>query len=369
MTIPLLDLKIQYQKLQLQVSRAFGRVLKSTQFILGPEAVKFEKDFATFCGVKDCVVVSSGTAALYLILQALDVGPGDEVITVPNSFIATAEAISLTGAKPIFVDVLEQNGLIDVDKIPGMITKKTKAIIPVHLYGQAVAMDKVLAMAKKYNLLVVEDACQAHGASYKNKRVGSFGRAAAFSFYPGKNLGAYGDAGAIITNDLRLATNVRLLRDHGSAQKYHHEILGFNFRLDALQAAVLNVKLKYLNQWNSQRQKLVANYNQLLQDLPLILPNNIDNFTNLVYHLYVVRTKLRDPLQRFLSDQRIGCGIHYPIPIHLQPAYKFLGYKVGDFPITEKLAKEILSLPLYPELTDRQQNFVINKIKEFFNKK
>lgn len=362
--INFVDLKRQYQSIKAEIDEAISRVINGTNFILGDEVEEFEKEFAEFCQTKFCIGVASGTDALFLSLKALDIGPGDEVITVPNTFIATVLAISLTGAKPIFVDINSQTYNIDFQKIEEKITRKTKAIIPVHLYGQPAEMDKILTVAKKYNLKVIEDACQAHGAEYQGRRVGSFGDLAAFSFYPSKNLGAYGDGGAITTNNAELAEKIRMLRNYGQRIKYQHLVKGFNSRLDTLQAAILRVKLKYLDQWNKSRRQNAQLYNQLLVDTDVITPKEIPG-ANAVYHLYVIRTQKRDELVKFLSKRNISTVIHYPIPIHLQPAYQDLDYKLGDFPITEKISKEIISLPMFPELTKEEINYVVQSIKEF----
>ena len=365
--VPFVDLKKQYQTIKEEIDEALRSVIENANFILGPSVENFEKKFAEFCGVKYCVGVNSGTAALHLALLAAGIGVGDEVITQPNSFIATAEAVSHTGAKPVFVDINPDTYLMDVSKLEAAITSKTKAIIPVHLYGQVSPMKEILETAKKYNLFVLEDACQAHGATQDGKRVGSFGDAAAFSFYPSKNLGAYGEGGAVVTNNEELAVKIRMLRDHGSSQKYIHNFIGFNMRMEGIQGAVLGIKLQYLDEWNKKRRENAARYFELLQDvpqikLPVILENNQSNF-----HLFVIRAERRDDLQKFLKDNGIATGIHYPIPIHLQEAYSTFGWKKGDFPVTEKVADEILSLPMFPEVTEEQILYVSRKIKDFYN--
>ena len=368
MEIPFLDLKRQYTSIKTEISEVFNDILDSQKFILGEYVEKLEKSFAKYCRSRYCIAVNSGTSALYLALKALGIGYGDEVITVPNTFIATAEAISMCGATPVFVDIDEKTYNIDVEKIEAAITEKTKAIIPVHLYGQCADMDRINEIAEEYNISVIEDACQAHGAEYKGKKAGSLGIAAAFSFYPGKNLGAYGDAGAVVTNNEDIAERIKLLRDHGSKKKYYHEIIGGNFRMDAIQGAVLSIKLRYLDKWNNLRRENAKIYNEYLEDLDkIILPYELDHAKH-VYHLYVIRTKKRDELQEFLNDNKIITGIHYPIPIHLQKAYKNLGYSEGDFPVAERIATEILSLPMFPELSHKEIEYITKKIKYFIGR-
>lgn len=363
-SIPFVDLKAQYKSIKTEVNAAIKRVLESTNYILGKEVEQFEKEFAKFCDTKFAIGVSSGLNALELGMKALGIGPNDEVITPVNSFIASSSAISFTGAKPVLVDCDENTFNIDVQKIEGKISKKTKAIMPVHLYGRSAEMDQILEIAKKYNLIVIEDACQAHGASFKNNRVGSFGAIAAFSFYPGKNLGAYGDGGVITTSDRKTALKLKQMRNYGQTQKYHHDYLAWNSRLDAIQAAVLAIKLKYIHKWNKARRKNALIYNRLLQNLSIITPE-IPTDSYHVFHLYVIRYKKRDNLAKYLNSKGISTGFHYPIPIHLQKAYSQLGYKKGDFPISEKLASEILSLPMYPELKESEIEYVVKEIKNF----
>jgi len=365
MTIPFVDLKAQYQSIKTEINEAIQRVLDNTAFILGKEVQAFEEAFADYVGAKHCVAVNSGTAAVQVAVQACGiVGAGDEVIVPANTFFATAEGVSTAGATPVFVDCDSVSYNIDVTKIESAITEKTKAIMPVHLYGQAADLDPIFEIAKRHNLLVIEDAAQAHGALYKNKRVGAFGVAGCFSFYPGKNLGAYGEGGAIVTNDEEIAHRARLLRDHGSAKKYHHDIIGYNFRLEGIQGAVLNVKLKYLDGWNNLRREHAAAYNSLLNDTNLILPREMD-YARHIYHLYVVQSERRDELMKALNDADIQTGIHYPIPIHLQRAYAFLGYEEGAFPEAEKQAKRLLSLPMFPELTNEQIERVVETVNAF----
>lgn len=364
MTIPFVDLKAQYNSIRDEIAVAIQRVLDNTSFILGKEVFTFEEQFAEYVGAKHCVAVNSGTAAVQLAVQASGIGEGDEVIVPANTFFATAEGVSTAGAKPVFVDCDAVSYNIDVTKIEAAITPQTKAIMPVHLYGQSADLDEILAIAEKHNLLVIEDAAQAHGSLYKGKRVGAFGKASAFSFYPGKNLGAYGEGGAILTDDDDLARHAKLLRDHGSLEKYKHEIVGYNFRLEGIQGAVLQVKLKYLDGWNNLRRIHAAMYNELLQDSGLILPTEMD-YARHIYHLYVVQSEKRDELQKHLGENDVQTGIHYPIPIHLQKAYENLGYKNGDFPEAEKQAPKLLSLPMFPELSEDQIKKVCDAVKSF----
>jgi dTDP-4-amino-4,6-dideoxygalactose transaminase len=338
--------------------------MRSNSYILGEEVELFEQEFAAYCGVSHAVGVDSGTSALELLVRAYGIGPGDEVITAANTFVATTFAISYTGARPVLVDIDPCTFTVDIAQVQEAITPRTRAIIPVHLYGQPADMDPIMALARQHNLIVIEDACQAHGARYKGRRVGSLGHAAAFSFYPAKNLGAFGDGGMVVTNDPDIAETVRKLRNYGQSAKYHHELLGYNRRLDTLQAAVLRVKLKYLDEWNAARRAHARLYQQLLGGNGIRLPVEA-NYAEPVWHLYVIRTVARDRLQAHLKERRIGTGIHYPIPIHLQPAYRDLNYGVGDFPVTEHCAGELLSLPMYAELMPEQIAYVASSIKEF----
>lgn len=364
MKIPLVDLKAQYDSIKPEIQAAINRVLDTSQFILGKEVEAFEEAFAGYCGVKHAVGLNSGTAALHLVLLALGVGPGDEVITVSHTFIATVEAICLVGAKPVFVDIDEKTYNLDPNGLESVITKKTKGIIPVHFSGHPADMDPILEVANKRKLWVLEDACQAHGASYKGRRVGSLARAACFSFYPGKNLGAYGEGGAVVTNDAGLATQIKKLRNHGGLQKYSHELVGMNARLEGMQAAILNAKLPHLNRWNELRRQHAKEYNFLLKDSGLILPHVVP-YAESVFHLYVIRTPRRNELNDHLNQKGIGSLIHYPTPNHLLPCFKHLGYREGDFPITEQISKDILSLPIYPELTLKQIEEVTQTIRSF----
>lgn len=351
MKVPFLDLKAQYEPIKNEIHVALDKVMEKTAFVLGDAVKSFEQAFAAHHGAKHCVAVSSGTAALHVALLAMGIGPGDEVIVPANTFIATAEAVSHCGARPAFVDASEADYCIDPEKIEAAITDKTKAIVPVHLYGQPAEMARVLAVADKHGLPVLGDCAQAHDAEYKGRKVGTFGRAGAFSFYPGKNLGAYGEGGAVVTDDDELAERVRMLRDHGSARKYYHDFVGYNYRMHGFQGAVLAVKLKYLVEWTDQRRRAAAKYREALADLPVVLPPEKDHVRH-VYHLFVVRVRNRDAVMAALKEKGVATGIHYPIPLHMTGAYSPLGYKEGDFPVSERLGGEVLSLPIYPELTD-----------------
>lgn len=362
--VPFVDLKAQYASIEKEVNRAITSVLESSAFILGPEVKAFEEEFAGYCGVKHAVGVDSGTSALELALRAFDIGPGDEVITVANTFIATTLAISFVGATPVLVDHNPDTYNIDVSKIEGVITERTKAIMPVHLYGQPVDMDPILEIARSHNLVVIEDACQAHGATYKGQRAGSMGDAAGFSFYPAKNLGAYGDGGMVVTNNDEAIEKLRLLRNYGSVKKYHHQEIGYNRRLDSVHAAAMRIKLEHLDEWNESRRHHAALYNELLADSDVVAPTEA-NFAKSVWHLYVVRAKNREALREYLGEKGVSTGIHYPIPIHQQPAYADLGYSDSDFPITSEYAGQILSLPMYPELTTEMIEYVVEMIKSF----
>jgi len=365
MEIPFVDLKAQYRRIQDEVDPAVLAVMQRGDFILGGAVTEFEREYAAYCGVKHCVAVDSGYSALELIIRAYDIGPGDEVITAANTFIATTLAISNAGATPVLVDCDPETYNIDADKIEAAITSRTKAIMPVHLYGQTADMDTIHAIARRRNLLVFEDAAQASGARYKGRMAGSLGDAAAFSFYPGKNLGAYGDGGAVTTNDSAIAEKLRLLRNIGQKVKYYHEIKGFNNRLDTMQAAVLRVKLPHLDGWNAERRHAAAGYADLLAGLPIDTPSTAD-YAEHIFHLYVVRVSDREPLMEYLKKMGIATGLHYPIPIHLQPAYAELGYRRGDFPVTEAYAETIVSLPIFPELDDDKVAYVAGAIRDYF---
>jgi dTDP-4-amino-4,6-dideoxygalactose transaminase len=421
MEIPFLDLKAPHQELEEELVEVFQECLRNASFVGGPQVQAFEEEFAQFCETKYCVAVSSGTDALRFALIAAGIGPGDEVITVPNTFIATTEAISQTGATPAFVDIDEQTYNMDPNKLEDYLKGRCKvggsrleashvnpksvnpknqfnlqpqtsnlhprpaAVLPVHLYGQPANMDSILEIANRYGLIVIEDACQAHGALYysekdkKWKKAGSMGLAAAFSFYPGKNLGACGEGGAVTTNNEDIAQKIRMLRDHGQAKKYYHEFEGYNGRLDAIQAGILRVKLKHLSEWNEKRRRNALLYTQLLtrntelgtrNPVPVTLNTIITPYepawSKAVYHLYIIRIKKRDELQRYLSENGINTGLHYPIPLHFQNAYQRAGLTNGSYPITEKVAQEILSLPMFSNLTVEQIEYVSSKIKEFY---
>lgn len=366
MKVNFVDLKRQYHTIKKEIDSAIKQVIENSHFILGQDVESLENEFAKLVGTKYAVSVGSGLSALELGMKALGIGTGDEVLVPVNSYIASASAVSLAGATPVLVDCLEDTFNIDIVKAEKAITKKTKAIMPVHLYGQVADMENVLKLARKYKLKVIEDACQAHGASFKKKMAGSFGDFAAFSFYPGKNLGAYGDGGLVTTNSKGLVDKIKMLRNYGQKEKYKHYLLGGNSRLDNLQAAVLLVKLKKLKEWNAKRLENARLYNQLLDGLPPVTPKIFPEF-NHIFHLYVVRVNNRDKLSEYLSKAGIATQMHYPIPIHLQPAYKPLGYKKGEFPIAEKLSSEILSLPMFPELKKNEIKYICKKIKDFYH--
>lgn len=356
-TIPFLDLPAQHRRLRKEIQEQWQKLVNNASFIGGEAVSLFEEEFAAACGVKHCVAVSNGTDALRLIFTALDVGPDDEIITVPNTFIATTEAISQAGATPIFVDVDPETYTLNPAQLDDAITKRTVGIVPVHLYGQTADMDTINAIAKKHNLWVIEDSCQAHLARYKDRLAGGLAKAAAFSFYPGKNLGACGDAGAVTTNDSVLAARIRILRDHGQSKKYCHDVEGFNNRCDALQAAALRIKLPYLAQWNEKRRFYAELYQEILKETPLVLPVNAPSCLH-SYHLFVVLSDERDRLFQELSEHGIQTGLHYPVPLHLQKAYNYLGLLPGSFPVAEHCADRLLSLPLYPEMTEKQIRYV-----------
>jgi dTDP-4-amino-4,6-dideoxygalactose transaminase len=364
--VPFVDLAAQYSTIADEINETTSRVIQKADFILGREVRLFEEEFAAFCEARYAVGVDSGTSALELALRAYDIGPGDEVITAANSFIASALAISHAGATPVLVDVDPFTHTIDVTGIERAITSRTKAILPVHLYGHPAHMDPIRQLAEQHGLIVIEDACQAHGARYKGRRAGSLGHAAAFSFYPGKNLGAYGDGGMVVTNDADIRKRLEMLRNYGQEEKYHHLTQGFNRRLDTLQAAVLRVKLKYLEKWNAARRWQAELYHHLLAGTELVLPSEAVGAQS-VWHLYVIRTEHRDRLKEYLASQGIAAGIHYPVPIHLQPAYRNLGYKRGNFPVTEQHAQRILSLPMYAELTPELIEYVSKSILTFLS--
>jgi dTDP-4-amino-4,6-dideoxygalactose transaminase len=375
MKVPFLDLKAQYNSIKNEVNPAIQNILDNTSFILGKSVAEFETNFAKALEVKHCSGVSSGTDGNHLVLWALGVKPGDEVIIPDDTFIATAWGATLCGATPVFVDCHPQSYNLDPSKIEKAITKKTKAIVAVNLYGQPADLDPINEIAKKHNLIVVEDCAQSHLAEYKHKKTGGLASAASFSFYPGKNLGAYGEGGAVTTNDDELGAKFKMMREHGSSQKYNHMMYGHNYRMEGIQGAVLNVKLKYLNGWTNERRRAAKKYNECLKDVEqIILPVEMD-YAKHVYHLFVIQVKSKDKsnrsatrneLQKFLEDNGVSTGLHYPIPLHVQPCFSSLGYKKGDFPVSEELAERGLSLPIFPELTDTQIEYVSEKVKEFF---
>jgi len=368
MNIPFLDLKTQFREIEHEVLPMVKEAMENAAFIGGPQVTGFETEFAAFCDSKYGVGVNSGTDALRFALMAAGVGPGDEVITVPHTFIATTEAISQVGAKPVFVDILPDTYNMNASKIQRAIGPKTKAVVPVHIYGQTADMDLILEIAKKKNLVVIEDACQAHGALYKGKKAGSMGLVGCFSFYPGKNLGAYGEGGAVVTQSEDIANKIRMIRDHGQGKKYFHDMEGYNGRLDAIQAGVLRIKLRRLPAWNEARRRNAQYYNELLSpDKGVTVPKEADGCRH-VYHLYVILVDDRDGLQKYLNEKGIGTGLHYPVPLHLQKAYAYKGYKEDDFPVTESVAKRLLSLPMFPELTRAQIEYIADCIKQFMKK-
>lgn len=363
MKVPFVDLKKLHQPIEKELREVFDRVLQQSSFILGPEIKEFEQSFAAYVGAKECITVSSGTTALQLVLEGLGVGRGDEIITVPNTFIATAEAASAIGARPVFVDVDPVSYNMDPSLVERAIGPKTKVLMPVHLYGQSADLGPLMEIAKRHNLALVEDACQAHGTLYKDKKVGAIGNAGCFSFYPGKNLGALGEGGAITTNDPELAQKVRMLRDHGSVKKYEHSVTGYNYRLEGLQGGLLSVKLKHLDTWNENRRKIAKRYSELLSGKGLVLPAEVP-YSKHVYHLYVVQADDREFLRERLAAANVESGLHYPVPLHLQQAYAALGHKRGDFPVSERLAGRILSLPMFPDMTDEQVERVASVVLE-----
>ncbi|HYY89024.1 MAG TPA: DegT/DnrJ/EryC1/StrS family aminotransferase [Chloroflexota bacterium] len=362
LAIPLVDLGAQLRPLRADILRAIEDVLDSSQLLLGPQTSAFEDEFASYCGARFCVTVANGTDALHLALRAAGVGPGDEVITVAHTFVATAEAVVLAGAVPVFVDIDPCTYTIDPALIEARITPRTRAIIPVHLYGQMADMDPILAIAAQHHLTVIEDAAQAHGAEYRGRRAGSLGDLGCFSFYFSKNLGAYGESGAVVTSNPDLAARLRRLRDHGSEARYHHVEFGFNARMDEIQAAVLRVKLRHLDDWNAQRREHASLYDTLLCDADVVVPQLAAGRLH-VYYVYVVRSADRDNLRQLLHARGIGTGIHFPVPVHLQQASRGLGYANGDLPHAEQAAREVLSLPMYPELTPEQVRCVAEVIR------
>lgn len=361
--VPLVDLHAQYQSIKQEIDAAIARVLESGQFVLGEEVTALEEEFAAYCGARYGIAVNSGTSALHLALLAAGIGPGDEVITVPFTFVATVAAICYTGARPVFVDIEPHTYTMDVAQLAGAVTKRTKAILPVHLYGQPAAMGPILEVAGPYGLQVIEDAAQAHGAEYKGRRVGGIGDLGCFSFYPSKNLGAYGEGGMVVTNNADYARTIHMLRDWGQEGRYFHALKGYNYRLEGIQGAILRVKLRHLEAWTEVRRAHAARYDQLLAGAGLQTPAAM-SYGRHVYHIYAVRVAQRDALQRALHTRGVQTGIHYPLPVHLQEAYADLGYRSGDFPHSEQAAREVLSLPMYTEMTDEQIARVCVAVRE-----
>lgn len=368
MNIPILDLKRQYNSIKSEILASVEKVFESTQFILGPEVKKLETDIASYCGVSYGIGVANGTDALELVLKALEIGPGDEVITVPFTFFASAEVVVKLGATPVFVDVHRDTYLMDMSKLEEKITSKTKAIIPVHIFGQACDMDELMRIANKHNIYVIEDSCQAIGSEYKGQKVCNFGIAGCISFFPSKNLGGYGDGGMIVTNDEELTNKIKILRAHGSNPKYYHKEIGYNSRLDEVQAAILNVKFKYLNNWNELRRKHAYRYNeQFANEISTPKEGEYSNYH--VYHQYTIEVEDRGAFEAYMKEQGIGTAIYYPVPLHLQEALSYLGYKEGDMPNSEAASKRVISLPISPEMTIEEQDYVIETIKAFEGKR
>jgi len=366
-TVPYLDLRSQYRPLRSEVLKAFEEICESTSFAQGRATSEFEAKFAAYCGVDHCVSLNSGTSALHLALRCLNVGPGDEVVTVSMTFIATAWAISYVGATPAFVDIDPVRRTLNPDSLEVAITSRTKAIIPVHLYGMPAEMDRIMAIAERHGVPVIEDAAQAHGARYKSRRVGQFGKIACFSFYPSKNLGAYGEGGALITNDPSIAHRARSLRDHAQSQKYLHDEIGYNYRMDSFQAGVLSIKLKHLDEWNTARIDRARQYTELLKDSSYTLPAQMSD-SECVWHCYVIETAERDRVRTVLQDVGIQTAVHYPVPIHLQKPYAHLNYRSGDLPVTEALCERCLSLPIYPELSKEKMSRVASVLLDLQNR-
>ena len=364
--IPFVDLKAQYRSIQAEVHAAITDVLENTSFVLGKHVAAFEEEFAAYCQSPHAIGVNSGTSALHLAMLAAGIGPGDEVITVPMTFVATVAAIGYTGARPVFVDVDPVSFTMDPAKIEAAITPRTKAIVPVHLYGQPADMDPILEIARRHNLVVIEDAAQAHGAEYKGRRAGSMGELGCYSFYPGKNLGAYGEGGAIVTANPEYTRTIRMLRDWGAEKRYHHVLKGYNYRLEGIQGAILRVKLRKLDEWTTCRQVHAREYTRLLAGSGLATPAEMP-YGSHVFHVYALRSPQRDLLQQALQAKDVQTGIHYPFPVHLLEAWKDLGYPKGSFPVSEQIAAEELSLPMYAELTSEQIRFVAAAIREFAN--
>ena len=364
MKVPFLDLKAHHAPHRAEFEAAIREVIDSNAFAGGPFVAAFEKDFAAHCNCRHAIGLGSGTEALWLVLLAYGIGPGDEVITVPSTFMATAEAITYCGATPVFVDVDEDTYTMDPAGLAGALTKRTKAIIPVHLFGQPADMDPILAFARTHGLIVIEDAAQAHGAEYKGQKAGSLGNAGCFSFYPGKNLGAFGEAGAVVTNDEELHEKIKVLRDHGQVRKYYHDVVGWNCRMDGIQGAVLRIKLRHLERGNELRRSHARRYSEALEHIEGVITPVAADYAKHVYHIFAIRVQERDEVIRLLEQKGIGCGVHYPIPVHRQKAYEHLGYQAGSFPVAEKTAAEFLSLPMFPELTPEQIDLVVEAVKD-----
>lgn len=364
MKVPYFDLPAQIRALRPELDAAIARTLDACSFCLGPDVAQFEHDFAAFVGVPHCLGFNSGTSALHIAMRLLNLGPGDEVITTPFTFVATSWAISYVGARPVFVDIDEQTMTLDPRLVEKAITPRTKVILPVHLYGHPFDIDPLLAICRQHRLALVEDAAQAHGARYRGRNVGTFGEMAAFSFYPGKNLGACGEGGALVTSRSEHADRARSLREHGSSVRYYHDEVGYNYRMEGIQGATLGVKLRHLPAWNQRRRAIAHRYHELLKGTPLRLPREAD-YAESAYHLYVVRHPARDRLREHLTARQVGTALHYPLPLHLQKCYAALGHKPGDFPVAERAASGCLSLPIYPELTDQQVEYVAAAISEF----
>jgi dTDP-4-amino-4,6-dideoxygalactose transaminase len=363
MKVPFLDLEAHHAPLRAEIDCAIAQVIDASAFAGGPFVADFEREFAAYCGCEYAIGVGNGTDALWLALLACNIGAGDEVITVPSTFMATAEAITYCGAKPVFIDIDERTYTMDPSQIEGAITAKTRAIIPVHLFGQTADMDPILEFARARGLFVIEDAAQAHGAEYKGRKAGTLGDAGCFSFYPGKNLGAFGEAGGVVTNDAGINEKIRVLRDHGQARKYHHSMIGWNCRMDGIQGAVLQVKLRHLDRGNALRRKHAAAYSKTFRELDAVIPPTEAEWGKHVYHVYALRVPERDALLAHLNEAGIGYGIHYPVPVHLQEAYRGLGYGRGTFRVSEQTSNEFVSLPMFPELTETDLNAVIDAVE------
>jgi dTDP-4-amino-4,6-dideoxygalactose transaminase len=362
--IPLVDLKAQYHSIKAEIDAAIAGVLESSQFVLGPEVAAFEEEFAAYCNAKHGIAVNSGTSALHLALLATGIAPGEEVITVPFTFVASVSAIVYAGARPVLVDIEAESFNIDVTQIERAITPRTKAILPVHLFGQPADMDAILEIARRRGLTVIEDAAQAHGAEYKGRRVGALGELGCFSFYPGKNLGAYGEGGIVVTNNAEYARKIRMLRNWGEERRYEHLIKGYNYRMEGIQGAILRVKLRHLAEWTEARRAHAAVYDRLLAESGVKTPKTMP-YARHVCHVYAIRSQERDALQRALAEREIQTGIHYPTPVHLLPAFADLGYHKGDFPVAEAASREVLSLPMYPEISQAQLETVAGAIRQF----